>query len=113
MSQVVGVALTFILTTIAWVFFRSTSFDAAFDVLSAMRGAHHTPAFGVMGFRNVVAISGIMAAMLALQWSLRNRTLASVVRRIPWQARGALLATLLILIVTETGVDRAFIYFQF
>ena len=51
--------------------------------------------------------------MLALQWSLRNRTLASVVRGIPWQARGALLAAVLILILTETGVDRAFIYFQF
>jgi alginate O-acetyltransferase complex protein AlgI len=108
-----GVALTFVLTTVAWVFFRSTSFDAAFDVLSAMRGAHDAPAFGVVGIRNLVAVFAIMTAMLAVQWSLRDRTLASVVRRIPWQARGALLATVLILILTETSTDRAFIYFQF
>jgi D-alanyl-lipoteichoic acid acyltransferase DltB (MBOAT superfamily) len=109
----VRVALTFLLTTVAWVFFRSTSFGAAFDVLSAMRGGHDTAAFGVVGIRNVVSVFSIIAAMLALQWSFRNRTLASVVRRIPWQARGALLAAVLILILTETGVDRAFIYFQF
>lgn len=112
-GRLAGVGLTFLLTSVAWVFFRSASFNGAFDVLRAMAGRHHAPPFGVVGMRNVIAVLCTLGAMLAVQWYMRGRTLASVVRRVPWQVRALLLAAVLILIVTEAGVDRAFIYFQF
>jgi alginate O-acetyltransferase complex protein AlgI len=112
-SAFAGVALTFLLTTIAWVFFRSTSFQQAFSLILAMAGSRAPAVSRIVGRRELVEVLGIMAAMLALQWWGRDRSLAAVVSKVPWPIRTVVLAAMTILIITDDSPDRAFIYFQF
>ena len=100
--------VTFVLVCFAWVFFRATSFDQAFLVVRAMlgdgEGASHT--VSAWSLVPVLALVGAHAAM-------RNTTLEAVVERTPWPARAAALIVMVTALFLFTGVDRAFIYFQF
>jgi len=99
---------TFILVCFAWVFFRAVSFDQAFRILAAMlgrgRGAGH-PAWWL-------AILPV-AALVAVHWRMRATTFETVVERCPWPVRSALLAAAVVSLFLSSGIDRAFIYFQF
>jgi alginate O-acetyltransferase complex protein AlgI len=112
-GRLVGLFVTFSLTTLAWVFFRAPTFTIAFDVLTGMAGRHQAAVLGLLGVRNEVAVAITIAVMLAFQWHLRDRSLGTFVRRVPATARAIFLAAMAILVLTESGVDRAFIYFQF
>jgi alginate O-acetyltransferase complex protein AlgI len=100
--------VTFVLVCIAWVFFRAVSFDQAFRILAAMlgrgRGAGH-PAWWL-------AVLPV-AALVAVHWRMRATTLEAAVERCPWPVRSALLAGAVVSLFLFSGVDRAFIYFQF
>jgi alginate O-acetyltransferase complex protein AlgI len=100
--------VTFVLVCFAWVFFRAVSFDQAFRILAAMlgrgRGAGH-PAWWL-------AILPV-AALVAVHWRMRATTLEAVVERCPWPVRSAVLAAAVISLFLFSGIDRAFIYFQF
>jgi alginate O-acetyltransferase complex protein AlgI len=100
--------VTFVLVCFAWVFFRATSFDQAFRILAAMlgrgRGAGH-PAWWL-------AVLPV-AALVAVHWRTRATTFETVVERCPWPLRSALLASAIVSLFLFSGIDRAFIYFQF
>jgi alginate O-acetyltransferase complex protein AlgI len=104
-------ALTFGLVLIAWVFFRATSFRQAFAVLASLVGLGGAPS-AIAGVRH--ALVGVaMAALLATQWVMRDRSLEALVERTAWPVRSAALATMLVCLVLMQGQDRAFLYFQF
>lgn len=106
--------LTFALVTVAWVFFRSPSFERAFVVLSALAGlsteAPSPPSQSILGLSLTL---GTVAAIVAAHWFLRDRTLPRVVRRAPWPVTALALGGMLAAIVLTPGQDQAFIYFQF
>lgn len=49
LAKIAGIATTFFLVTIAWVFFRAPTFEGAFEVLSAMFGMTPKPALTFEG----------------------------------------------------------------
>jgi hypothetical protein len=51
--------------------------------------------------------------MLVLQWRYRDVPLPRIFESVPWWASAGAVTAMLVALVTATGVDRAFIYFQF
>ena len=108
----VGLAmLTFALVSVAWVFFRAVSFRDAAQLLRVMAvGGDDRLDLGV---NNVVYVAGITAVLLGVHWWMRDSSLEVRWSAIPWWARSAVLATILLSLALVPGDDRAFIYFQF
>ena len=103
--------LTFALVSIAWVFFRASSFSDASRLLRTMvAGGDDTL---VLGVSNVLVVVGITSLLLGAHWWLRDAGVATRWNAVPSWARSALLAILLLSLVLVPGDDRAFIYFQF
>jgi D-alanyl-lipoteichoic acid acyltransferase DltB (MBOAT superfamily) len=104
---------TFLLTTLAWAFFRSQSLGQAFSVAGAMLGYAASSAQSPYVGMQVERTLALMATLFLLHWLLRDTVLESVVRRCPWWLRSVVLAAMLVAMATKPGEDRAFIYFQF
>ncbi len=100
--------LTFVLVCFAWVFFRATSFPQAFRITLAMLG-------GGAGDAHAALLAALIpvGVLLLVHAALRDTTLETVVERTPWPARTAALLAMLLALVLFSGIDRAFIYFQF
>ncbi len=58
-------------------------------------------------------VASVIAAMLAVHWSMRDRTLENVVTRTPWWLVSVVWASMLAAIIVTQGGGNAFIYFQF
>jgi hypothetical protein len=100
--------VTFVLVCFAWVFFRAASFAQAFRILAAMLGFGHGaghPAWWL----GVIPIIGLFAA----HWLMRATTLEATVERAPWLVRSVVLAGAILSLFVFSGIDRAFLYFQF
>lgn len=105
--------LTFILVCIAWVFFRAKTFDHAFMITQAMLTVNlGKPAVYIEPIY-VLTTFAVMIAMLIIHWMMRDISLKEIAENMPWWQRSFVLANLLIIIITCSGEDRAFIYFQF
>ena len=106
--------LTFSLICITWVFFRSANFTQAFEMTRSMFGfTHHESVFLVGRKLYVARVVTVIIILLILHWMMRDITLEEVASRCPWWLRSLILAGMLVGIVTLSGDDRAFIYFQF
>lgn len=103
--------LTFVLVTLTWVLFRAESLDDAAQLYSAMlmpgSGIH------VADLRDVLVVSGVLFALLATHWFMRNKEFGSAMKQLPWPTIAAILAAMLIAIVLSPGEERDFIYFEF
>ncbi|MHC4248018.1 MAG: MBOAT family O-acyltransferase [Planctomycetota bacterium] len=102
---------TFVLVSIAWVFFRADGLSRAASILGAMfRGGT-----GDMGLRwhQYLRVPAITGLLVAAHWVLREKGLECKVARVPWGVRAVALGALLTGLVIAGGDDRAFIYFQF
>jgi hypothetical protein len=55
----------------------------------------------------------VVAGLVAAHWWLRDTTLEAAVARASWPVRSAALAVAVVALAVFSGVDRAFIYFQF
>ena len=108
--------LTFALVCIAWVFFRAKTFDRAFMLAMAMLGNAPSDAPLDMASLGLVA-SGTVALVtflvLAVHWFMRDSSLEETAAQCPWWVRAAILAAMWVAIVTLSGEERAFLYFQF
>jgi alginate O-acetyltransferase complex protein AlgI len=110
-SQVLGAMVTFVLVCIAWVFFRAPDFTTAHDIFDSM----FTGELGtsVVNGSTAAKVAGVMGTMLGIHWMLRNTTLEAAAARLPWWVVSFLFAAMGFAILTMTGDDHAFIYFQF
>ncbi len=109
--QFVVAMITFLLVSVAWVFFRAVSMDHAFALLGSMAGrGGWTNALRPDDIGYALALT---AALLTVHWRMRNTTLEAVAERVPVWARSALLAAMVSAIITIPGDSHAFIYFQF
>ncbi len=110
-AKIAGIAITFVLVCVAWVFFRAASFSQAFAILKGLCGLGHGPR--VLERSNYPLIGLAIAAVLATHAYMRDRALEDVVERTPWLVRSVALAAMIVAIILMQGQDRAFIYFQF
>ncbi|WP_202307493.1 MBOAT family O-acyltransferase [Mesorhizobium sp. L-8-10] len=109
---IVGWAATFILTVIAWVFFRAASFSDAASILQAMAspGAASTH---LVDMQSRWLVSLVMLGTLVYSFVMRDRTFAEVWAKLPLILKSVLLGLTIFLIVVWRGEPREFIYFAF
>jgi alginate O-acetyltransferase complex protein AlgI len=108
---IAGAAVTFLFVTIAWVFFRARTFTDAWHVLEGMFGAGGgDPLLSVYG---ITMTSVIVAGILVTHWLMRERSLESVLARVPAPALSVAWGAMAFLTVAAQGSGDAFIYFQF
>ncbi len=105
--------LTFILICFTWVFFRSSSFEQATNILAAMLTVPTKSATLLLDRKDVLIATGMTVVILGIHWILKDRTLEDIVAKLPWWIVSVGLAGMLYAIATLPGEDRSFIYFQF
>jgi alginate O-acetyltransferase complex protein AlgI len=110
-ARAIAITVTFVLVTVAWVFFRASSFSQAFDCVEAMFGFGHGHRASPMIDYELVPFT--IACIIGVHVWMRTRRIEDVVERTPWLVRSFALAAMLVAIVVMQGQDRAFIYFQF
>lgn len=111
--QIFFALLTFIAVSFAWVFFRANSFAQAFTIIQALLAVNlGTPTIRIEYFY-ILLTFGITFIILVAHWIMRERSLQQVIESMPWWLRSVVFAGMLIAIITCSGEDRAFIYFQF
>jgi alginate O-acetyltransferase complex protein AlgI len=110
--QVFLALLTYFFVNLAWVFFRAQDFSTAWRVSRALFGLQGaaTPVLPTIYALQTVVV---VAAMLAVQWLMRERSLEAVVARAPWWLVGSVWGIMLLAIVLAQDTGNAFIYFQF
>ena len=104
--------LTYFAVNVAWVFFRAETFTIAFTLLASMFGGH-VGAPGVLAPIYILYTLVIVGGILAAHWTMRERTLASVVDRTPAWLLMVATGLMLFAVIIEQGTGDAFIYFQF
>lgn len=110
----IGLALaTYALTCVTWVFFRARSFPQAFAILTSMFGQSDAGAASTLSPLDLTLVGIVTFLLLGTHWCMRNTTVQAVWGRFPWWAGALFLTFCLVAIVTMSGYDRAFIYFQF
>jgi alginate O-acetyltransferase complex protein AlgI len=104
--------LTYALVNITWVFFRAKDFTTAWNVLGGMAGAH-SQAKAILPTIFLISVALVVPGILAAHWYMRDRTLESVVARIPAVVLALIWGLMAFAIVISQGSGNAFIYFQF
>jgi alginate O-acetyltransferase complex protein AlgI len=103
--------LTFVLTCIAWVFFRSSDLPRAMMHIGAMLG--EIPAAPILKSTAIAKVLFTIVVLIGTHIALKHRGLEDVVRRAPAALVGTAWALMLGLIVLTQGGGGGFIYFQF
>ena len=103
--------LTYVLVNLTWVFFRAEDFPSAWRMLRSMLGA--TGGEPVLPTVHVVEVVVVIALMLVVHWTMRNRSVEDVVARSPAWLLATVWAAMLFAIIITQGSGDAFIYFQF
>ncbi|MBI2432605.1 MAG: MBOAT family protein [Candidatus Hydrogenedentes bacterium] len=104
--------LTYACVCITWIFFRARSFSDAWTILRGMAGAGGHEDHLVTPLE-LALVCGLTCGILALHFTLRDKSVEEAANWLPWYVRSALLAGMLIAMITMGGDNRAFIYFQF
>jgi alginate O-acetyltransferase complex protein AlgI len=108
-----GIALlTYFLINITWVFFRAKDFHTAWVVLRGMAG-FNAAAEPIVPTPYIVSTGIIVTALVAIHWTMRERTLESMVARVPAPVIAGAWGLMAFAIVISQGSGNAFIYFQF
>ena len=104
--------LTYALINVTWVFFRAKSFGQAWTVLRGMFGGN-AGADPILSTGWMLPVVVIIGALVLAHWQMRDRTLESVLARVPAAGIAACWAAMAFAIVVAQGDGNAFIYFQF
>ncbi len=108
-----GIALlTYFLINITWVFFRAKDFHTAWVVLRGMAG-FNSAADPIVPTPFIVSTAVVVCALVATHWYMRERTLESMVARVPSPVLAGAWGLMAFAIVISQGSGNAFIYFQF
>ncbi len=121
MPRAVGIGVTFLAATVAWVFFRADNFSDAWVVLSAMAGMSQTEALSLSLLQEFTWLPLMLAAAGAIIWVMPNTI--EIVRRFEEEgfslprepvlaASAGSLAAVSIFTVYSAG-SYEFLYFQF
>ena len=103
---------TFFLVNVTWVFFRATSFSAAWRLLISMFSG--VPSGEVLLTNmSILKVAVIIILMLAVHWYMRNKRVLEVAAKLPWWLLSVVWAIMLILLILSQESSSSFIYFQF
>lgn len=105
-----GWALTLFLVCLAWIPFRANDMSATWRIFAGALGANDVPSITVN--RDLLVIP-VIVCMLAVQRACRDTRLEVWVQRAPWWLVALVALTMFVSILVNTGVSRAFVYFQF
>jgi D-alanyl-lipoteichoic acid acyltransferase DltB (MBOAT superfamily) len=104
--------LTFLLICVTWVFFRSSTFGGAWQLLRGMFGQiHNSPP--LLSTLAIIKVFVIVLLMLIFHWIMRNTTVLKTVGKLPWWLVGIAWSVILILLILSQETGKSFIYFQF
>ena len=113
-ATVIKGLLVFIAVALAWVFFRAPGFDAAGQILAALIGR---PAEGAhaaaLTTTDISQVMIVIAAMLLLQWTARDRSIAGYIAQSPRWLLPIIWATMAWLVILSAQNSQSFIYFRF
>jgi len=104
--------LTYFLVNITWVFFRAQDFGTAWRMIDTML-TFNLDGAKVLPTIDIILVSVVISAMLAVHAFMRHRLLHEVVAAAPRWLVGITWGAMLFLIVITQGQSNAFIYFQF
>lgn len=108
--------LTFFLVCITWVFFRAKEFSRALAITLSMLGVHSSSFKSELWLPGnmYIFVAGCTLGMLFIHHFLRNRTVEDLFGEMPWWVKSVVVSALAYcVLISFTGEDRAFIYFQF
>jgi D-alanyl-lipoteichoic acid acyltransferase DltB (MBOAT superfamily) len=104
------VLLTFHVTTLAWIFFRSSGWSQATQMLGGLLRPHGA----VLPVDSIVLVTAGLLTTFATELSQRSGGTFERVTRLPVTVRAAAYAVMIVaVIVWSGGTARPFIYFQF
>jgi D-alanyl-lipoteichoic acid acyltransferase DltB (MBOAT superfamily) len=103
---------TFLLIDITWVFFRSSTFGGAGQILGSMFGIIRGGA-PLLTTLAMIKIGVIISLMLVVHWTMRNTRILDMAHRLPWWVTGLLWGSMVILLILSQESTSSFIYFQF
>jgi len=98
--------------TITWVFFRASTFEQAFSIISTMF-SFGSNGLSLLDSKSIVIVLFIMLITLTANWYLKNKELEEIIRNTKWWKVSIGLSLMIYLILTLPTPDRNFIYFQF
>jgi D-alanyl-lipoteichoic acid acyltransferase DltB (MBOAT superfamily) len=104
---------TYIIVAITWVFFRSSSIEKANEIIKTMLWIDNGTLSLNIDNPTVMMVFGINAIILFIHYYMRNKSLEIVANNTHWALKAAVLTFMMVSIITASGEDRAFIYFQF
>lgn len=110
-----GMMVTFLLTLLAWIFFRANNLSHAFEYLSGIfsPSLFEWPVFENSG--TAITIGIMVFIFIIIEWLGREKPypLAHLEHYLPKAARWAVYIILFMAVATFMGEDNTFIYFQF
>lgn len=109
--EVIKILGVFFLTCLTWVFFRATSFNQAGNLIISMFGFPNGKP--VLANKQLAIVFFITGAMLLVNYVFRHTDLEIKIQKMKWWQVSLIVSSFLYLIITLSGSDRSFIYFQF
>ncbi len=120
LQEAFQIVTTFLLTCMAWIFFRADSVDHAIQYLSIVFSSSitHSPLkdFWTINTGNhIIYLTISVVIFLFVEWLQRNKLhgLELDTKRVPKYLRWGLYYVIIIAILMMNGVQQKFIYFQF
>lgn len=105
--------VTYLLATVAIVFFRAESLGHAFNILHAMFGRAQSPGHFSLDEADVILALVPLEFVIIFHWLLRDMTLEVAAARVPTWVISLCVASMLIAIVLSGKDGAEYIYFQF
>lgn len=104
---------TFLGVVVTWVFFRAADLTQALHLIGDMAGGHASDGDRIIAGRELLQVGLITVAVLLIHRVMRERSIESVVERVPSWMLVAGWAGMLLSLGLARGNGAAFIYFQF
>ena len=103
---------TFFLINVTWVFFRATTFEQAWTMLTSMFGmaGDVEPALTTLA---IIKVSVIISLMVIAHWLMRKSSVLQLAQKIPWWFLAIVWALMLFALALSQESTSSFIYFQF
>ena len=104
--------LTFFLVNVTWVFFRSSTFTKAWDLLKSMFGQVHD-GHVLLKTLTIIKVAVIITCMVIFHWCMRNTKVLDVANKMRWWMLAIIWTILVLLLIWSQESSSSFIYFQF
>jgi len=110
--QFILAMITFILVSIAWVFFRARDFGFAGEMIMSLFGIIEGGA-AILATLDIAKVGVAMAGLLCAHWLLRNSSIESAMQKMPPVLTVFIWVAMAFAVILTQGGGNAFIYFQF